>query len=60
MSTGFDEATFPCSFPYVDLLYDYGQFLRNAVDAIGYLPPETANRHIGIVGAGLTGLVAAY
>jgi len=60
MSTGFDEATLPCSFPYVDLLYDYGQFLRNAVDAIGYLPPETANRHIGIVGAGLTGLVAAY
>ncbi|WP_443692697.1 NAD(P)/FAD-dependent oxidoreductase [Pseudomonas sp.] len=60
MSTGFDEATSPCSFPYVDLLYDYGQFLRNAVDAIGYLPPETANRHIGIVGAGLTGLVAAY
>nr|WP_315903120.1 FAD-dependent oxidoreductase [Pseudomonas sp. DR48] len=60
MSTGFDEATFPCSFPYVDLLYDYGQFLRNAVDAIGYLPPEAADKHIGIVGAGLSGLVAAY
>jgi tryptophan 2-monooxygenase len=60
MSTGFDEATFPCSFPYVDLLYDYGQFLRNAVDAIGYLPPGAADKHIGIVGAGLSGLVAAY
>ncbi|MHC8373506.1 NAD(P)/FAD-dependent oxidoreductase [Pseudomonas sp. MDT1-85] len=60
INTDFDNATFPCSFPYVDLLYDYGQFLRNAKDAIGYLPPEAANKHIGIVGAGLSGLVAAY
>lgn len=60
INTGFDEASFPRSFPYVDLLYDYGQFLRNAKDAIGYLPPEVTNKHIGIVGAGLSGLIAAY
>ncbi|MGE7956862.1 FAD-dependent oxidoreductase [Pseudomonas sp. NPDC089530] len=48
------------SFPNIDLLYDYGQFLRRATQAIGHLPPAIADKHIGIVGAGLSGLIAAY
>jgi tryptophan 2-monooxygenase len=60
ISNGSNQASACLSFPYVDLLYDYGQFLRNAEEAIGYLPPETAEKHIGIVGAGLSGLIAAY
>lgn len=60
MMIGLDEAEETLSFPFVDLLYDYGQFLRNATDAIGHLPQAVANRPIGIIGAGLSGLVAAY
>ncbi|MCU1750685.1 NAD(P)/FAD-dependent oxidoreductase [Pseudomonas sp. 6D_7.1_Bac1] len=58
--SGFDEAQGTRSFPNVDLLYDYGQFLRRATHAIGHLPPDIAHKRIGIVGAGLSGLVAAY
>ncbi|MBS9425200.1 FAD-dependent oxidoreductase [Photorhabdus noenieputensis] len=49
-------------FPYIDLLYDYGSFLIRAENfgSAGQLSQEVADSRIAIVGAGLSGLIAAY
>ncbi|WP_434631173.1 NAD(P)/FAD-dependent oxidoreductase [Chromobacterium sp. CV08] len=47
-------------FAFIDQLYDYGAFLESAEAGIGRLPAEAAGARIGIVGAGISGLVAAY
>lgn len=48
------------TFPYIDNLFDYGAFLRGAVEGIGLLPPSAAQRPVAVVGSGIAGLVAAY
>ena len=48
------------SFPYVDNLFDYGAFLRGAVEGIGMIPPATAQEPVAVIGSGIAGLVAAY
>lgn len=49
------------SFPYIDNLFDYGQFLKcvEAKGSIGKFPSNNKS-HIAIIGAGLSGLIAAY
>ncbi|PHM65548.1 tryptophan 2-monooxygenase [Xenorhabdus stockiae] len=49
------------SFPFIDTLFDYGAFLEQveSQQAIGHLPDSQQHQHIAIVGAGLSGLVAA-
>jgi tryptophan 2-monooxygenase len=47
-------------FPYIDNLFDYGAFLGGATSAIGKMPPETADKPIAVVGAGIGGLICAY
>jgi tryptophan 2-monooxygenase len=52
------DITGPAStFPYIDSLFDYGAFLAASPDRIGTL--ETPGQ-IAIIGAGLSGLIAAY
>jgi tryptophan 2-monooxygenase len=48
------------SFPFIDNLFDYGTFLRGAVEGIGMLPPGAAHEPLAVVGSGIAGLVAAY
>ncbi|MEI7347246.1 NAD(P)/FAD-dependent oxidoreductase [Dickeya chrysanthemi] len=49
------------SVPCVDLLYDYAPFLQcsEAEGRIGYFPPGVPTPRVAIVGAGISGLVAA-
>nr|WP_032491790.1 FAD-dependent oxidoreductase [Rhizobium rhizogenes]ABI15642.1 trytophan 2-monooxygenase [Rhizobium rhizogenes] len=49
------------SFPTVDLLYDYGKFFEScAADGrIGYFPEGVSKPKVAIIGAGISGLVAA-
>lgn len=49
------------TFPYIDTLFDYGTFLKCAEEqgAIGKLPEDKASSSVAIIGAGLSGLVAA-
>jgi tryptophan 2-monooxygenase len=47
--------------PSVDLLYDYGPFLRlsEVEGRIGHFPPGVTPPRVAIVGAGISGLIAA-
>ncbi|WP_333722932.1 NAD(P)/FAD-dependent oxidoreductase [Agrobacterium tumefaciens] len=47
--------------PCIDLLYDYAPFLRSseAAGGIGYFTGNVPRPRVGIVGAGISGLVAA-
>lgn len=47
-------------FSFLDLLYDYGSFLEAADIKLGCIPKNTENLRIGIIGAGISGLIAAY
>ncbi|WP_333722933.1 FAD-dependent oxidoreductase [Agrobacterium tumefaciens] len=49
------------AFPTIDLLYDYGKFFDgcSATGRIGYFPEAVRKPKVAIVGAGLSGLVAA-
>ncbi|QCJ01211.1 FAD-dependent oxidoreductase (plasmid) [Agrobacterium larrymoorei] len=48
------------SFPTIDLLYDYGAFLQKCGSGgIGFFPKGVLKPKVAIIGAGLSGLVAA-
>ncbi|SOE96383.1 Flavin containing amine oxidoreductase [Burkholderia sp. D7] len=47
------------SFGYIDTLFDYGALLAASPDSLGKLP-AAGNSTIAIIGAGISGLVAAY
>lgn len=50
------------TFPTIDLLYDYGNFLRNSNQQgrIGHFPHHIKPPKVAIVGCGLSGLIAAH
>lgn len=56
------NSTIPvASLPSIDLLYDYGSFLRlrDFEGRIGSVAQNSRRPRVGIVGAGISGLVAA-
>lgn len=51
----------PHAFPYIDTLFDYGSFLARVAEkgSIGHLPAGETAPSVAIIGAGLSGLIAA-